>query len=68
MNNGVCGLAFDRATIPMNKFVVTTLEAQFHVFDARTFNEKTGARSAAHPRFQIQGAAAVRMPLEGGGE
>lgn len=44
LGNGVCGLAFDRANIPMNKFVVTTLEAQFHVFDARTQHEKRGAR------------------------
>ena len=36
MQNGVCGVQFDRKDIPMNKFVVCCLEAQFHVFDART--------------------------------
>ncbi len=36
VKNGVCGLAFDRKDIAMNKFVVSCLEAQFHVYDART--------------------------------
>ncbi len=36
VRNGVCGLSFDRRDIAMNKFVVCCLEAQFHVFDART--------------------------------
>jgi hypothetical protein len=36
VKNGVCGVQFDRRDIPMNKFVVTCLESQFHVFDART--------------------------------
>lgn len=36
VKNGVCGVSFDRKDIPMNKFVVSCLEAQFHVFDART--------------------------------
>lgn len=49
VGNGVCGLAFDRATIPMNKFAVTTLEAQFHVFDARTFHKTHGAAT----RYEI---------------
>lgn len=42
LKNGICGMAFDRATIPMNKIIVTTLEAQWHTFDARTFNTKSG--------------------------
>lgn len=36
MKNGVCGVAFDRRDIPMNKFMVTCLESVFHVYDART--------------------------------
>jgi hypothetical protein len=36
VKNGVCGVQFDRRDIAMNKFVVTCLESQFHVFDART--------------------------------
>jgi hypothetical protein len=36
VQNGVCDIQFDRPDIPMNKFVVCCLEAQFHVFDART--------------------------------
>lgn len=40
MRNGVCGLSFDRKDIEMNKFAVTCLEAQFHVFDARTQHPK----------------------------
>lgn len=40
MKNGVCGVGFDRRDIEMNKFVVCCLEAQFHVFDARTQHPK----------------------------
>lgn len=40
MRNGVCGLQFDRKDISMNKFAVCCLEAQFHVFDARTQHPK----------------------------
>jgi len=36
LNNGVCGLEFDRKDIIMNKLVVTTLEGNFHVLDMRT--------------------------------
>ena len=36
VKNGVCGIQFDRPDIQMNKFVVTCLESQVHVFDART--------------------------------
>jgi hypothetical protein len=44
VKNGVCGVQFDRRDIPMNKFVVTCLESQFHVFDARTQHpQKVGA-------------------------
>jgi hypothetical protein len=42
LGNGVCGLAFDRATVPMNKLLATTLEAQWHAFDARTLHKKSG--------------------------
>lgn len=40
VRNGVCGVQFDRKDIAMNKFAVTCLEAQFHVFDARTQHPK----------------------------
>lgn len=36
MKNGVCAVSFDRKDIEMNKFAVGCLEAQFHMFDART--------------------------------
>lgn len=36
VSNGVCGVSFDRRDICMNKFLVSCLEARFHVFDART--------------------------------
>jgi hypothetical protein len=36
VKNGVCGVAFDRRDIPMNKFVISCLESAFHVYDART--------------------------------
>ncbi|MEW5301400.1 MAG: hypothetical protein WDW36_004261 [Sanguina aurantia] len=45
VRNGVCGLSFDRKDIEMNKFAVTCLEAQFHVFDARTQHPKKGFAS-----------------------
>lgn len=45
VRNGVCGLEFDRRDIQMNKFVVTCLEAQFHVFDARTQHPQKGFAS-----------------------
>ena len=46
VGNGVCGLEFDRKDIPMNKFVVTTLESQFHTYDARTQHPKKGFAAA----------------------
>jgi hypothetical protein len=36
VKNGVCAVSFDRKDIEMNKFAVGCLEAQFHMFDART--------------------------------
>eukprot|EP00877_Chromochloris_zofingiensis_P007606 jgi/Chrzof1/3099/Cz12g11200.t1 len=45
VKNGVCGIQFDRRDIKMNKFVVTCLESQFHVFDARTQHPKKGFAS-----------------------
>ena len=36
VKNGVVDVQFDRWDIPMNKFVATCLESQFHTFDART--------------------------------
>ena len=43
--NGVCGVEFDRKDIDMNKFAVTTLESQFHVYDARTQHQTEGFAS-----------------------
>ncbi|PNW72329.1 hypothetical protein CHLRE_16g672600v5 [Chlamydomonas reinhardtii] len=47
VRNGVCGLQFDRKDISMNKFAVCCLEAQFHVFDARTQHPKKGFASVS---------------------
>lgn len=45
VRNGVCGVQFDRRDINMNKFVVTCLESQFHVYDARTQHPHEGFAS-----------------------
>jgi len=45
VRNGVCGVQFDRQDINMNKFVVTCLESQFHVYDARTHHPQEGFAS-----------------------
>ena len=45
VGNGVCGVEFDRKEIAMNKFVVTCLESQFTVYDARTQHEEKGFSS-----------------------
>jgi len=45
VKNGVCGVQFDRQDINMNKFVVTCLESQFHVYDARTHHPQEGFAS-----------------------
>lgn len=45
VKNGVCALSFDRKDIEMNKFAVGCLEAQFHIFDARTQHPKKGFAS-----------------------
>eukprot|EP00879_Flechtneria_rotunda_P029635 GHRR01032065.1.p1 GENE.GHRR01032065.1~~GHRR01032065.1.p1 ORF type:complete len:344 (+),score=65.23 GHRR01032065.1:305-1336(+) len=45
VKNGVCSVHFDRKDIQMNKFVVTCLESQFHVFDARTQHPRKGFAS-----------------------
>ncbi|KAG8457590.1 hypothetical protein KFE25_003744 [Diacronema lutheri] len=42
MQNGVCGLQFDRADIEANKLVVTTLESKFRLYDMRTFHPTFG--------------------------
>eukprot|EP00210_Caulerpa_lentillifera_P009234 g8802.t1 len=42
VRNGVCGVQFDRQDIEMNKFIVTCLESQFHIFDARTQHPEKG--------------------------
>jgi WD repeat-containing protein 92 len=38
-------LEFDRKDIKMNKLVSTGLESKFHIFEMRTFNEKSGYTS-----------------------
>lgn len=51
VQNGVCGIEFDRADIMMNKLVVTTLESKFHVFDLKTYHPQqgyTGLAELAH--------------------
>ena len=45
VKNGVCGVQFDRPDINMNKFVVSCLESQFHVYDARTQHPHEGFAS-----------------------
>lgn len=45
VKNGVVDAQFDRWDIPMNKFVVTCLESQFHTFDARTQHPSKGFAS-----------------------
>lgn len=42
INNGVCGLQFDRKDILMNKLVATTLEGKFVNFDMRVQHPKQG--------------------------
>ncbi len=45
LGNGVCGVAFDRPSIAMNKIMVATLQGLVHVFDVRTRHPTTGAPS-----------------------
>jgi len=45
VGNGVCGVEFDRKEIAMNKFVVSCLESQFTVYDARTQHPTKGFSS-----------------------
>ena len=40
--NGICGLAFDRKDIEMNKLLATCLEGRLHLWDLRTFHSKQG--------------------------
>ncbi|OXU30310.1 hypothetical protein TSAR_015426 [Trichomalopsis sarcophagae] len=42
LNQGVCGLEFDRRDIAMNKLVATTLESKIYLFDLRTQHPKKG--------------------------
>lgn len=63
VQNGVCGLQFDRNDIEMNKLVVTTLESRFRLYDMRTFHPTFGARCgplAASPRARVRGAIGVK--------
>ena len=45
LQNGICGLEFDRADIQMNKLVATTLESKIHLFDVRTYHPERGFSS-----------------------
>lgn len=69
VRNGVCGLSFDRKDIEMNKFAVTCLEAQFHVFDARTQHPKKvsgkflGAGISGQGQVRRQGCLQFHMLL-----
>ncbi|XP_054733224.1 dynein axonemal assembly factor 10 [Anastrepha obliqua] len=42
LKNGICGIEFDRADIPMNKMGVTTLEGGLLVYDMRTQHPTKG--------------------------
>lgn len=44
-DKGVCSIEFDRKDIEMNKLGVSLLKSEFHIFDLRTFNTKTGYAS-----------------------
>lgn len=46
--NGICGLAFDRKDIEMNKLLATCLEGRIHMWDLRTFHAKKGYSSLSH--------------------
>jgi len=56
VGNGVCGVEFDRKEIAMNKFVVTCLESQFSVYDARTLHPQNGV---AHVTEKVPVGATV---------
>ncbi|XP_045150127.1 dynein axonemal assembly factor 10 isoform X2 [Echinops telfairi] len=47
IKNGVCSVEFDRKDISMNKFVATSLEGKFHVFDMRTQHPTKGFASVS---------------------
>ena len=42
IQNGVCGIEFDRKDIMMNKMIATTLEGKFNIFDLRTNHFEEG--------------------------
>lgn len=42
IQNGVCGVEFDRKDIMMNKLIATTLEGKFNIFDLRTNHHEEG--------------------------
>lgn len=46
--NGICGLAFDRKDIEMNKLLATCLEGRLHMWDLRTFHTKQGFAGLSH--------------------
>ncbi|KAJ3127034.1 hypothetical protein HK101_005639 [Irineochytrium annulatum] len=50
VKNGVCSIEFDRRDIPMNKLVVTSLEASFRVYDLRTKHSSKGFAHVAEKK------------------
>ena len=46
--NGICGLAFDRKDIKMNKLLATCLEGRLHCWDLRTFHQDSGFSGFSH--------------------
>lgn len=36
VGNGICSIQFDRKDIKLNKFIITTLESQFRIYDMKT--------------------------------
>ena len=62
MKNGVCALSFDRKDIEMNKFGVGCLEAQFHVFEARTQHPKKVRRLPEHTPVCLSGEIICVVP------
>jgi len=52
LKNGVCGVQYDRKDIIRNKFVATTLEGKFNVFDLRTNHPESGYASLTEQAFK----------------
>lgn len=57
VQNGVCGLQFDRPDIQANKLVVTTLESRYRVYDMRTHHPVLGYSMLSQVRAHGRRAA-----------